>query len=66
MKRRSFLSLLGLAPAAPLIAREMAKAPELPPEPAAPTVRFEKHVDYACMVTCVDVTSLTSNWKGWR
>ena len=29
MKRRSFLSLLGIAPAAPLIAKEMAK--EAPP-----------------------------------
>jgi hypothetical protein len=36
MKRRSFLSLLGLAPAAPLIAREIVKAEPVPVPPPMP------------------------------
>jgi hypothetical protein len=43
MKRRSFLSLLGLAPAAPLIAREMAKAFPAP----QPTDLPKTYVSYA-------------------
>jgi hypothetical protein len=64
MKRRSFLSLLGLAPAAPLIAKEMAKAPEVSPVPSpVPTVRFEKCVDYACMVTVGHWVNSPSEWR---
>lgn len=44
MKRRSFLSLLGLAPAAPLIAREMAKPAPLAPKPHDLSGTADEHV----------------------
>jgi hypothetical protein len=44
MKRRSFLSLLGLAPAAPLIAKEMAKALPAPQPHDLPKVCADEHI----------------------
>lgn len=45
MKRRGFLSLLGMAPAVPLIAKELAKSVPMP-EPPPPVTIPTKTVHY--------------------
>lgn len=64
MKRRGFLGLLGLAPAVPLIAKELAKGAPTSPPPPERTVRIEKYVDHVCMVTAGHWVSTPSRYSG--
>jgi hypothetical protein len=67
MKRRSFLSLLGLAPAAPLIAREMVKAPLPAPQPEAPQpiVMSPNGWEEARPLTCWSLQPLDEYKQPW-